>query len=193
MASYDAVTLEELKNALGVDGTDEDSSLARLITATTLEIEAALKTQFVQRSVIEYHEGGGKRIYPQRTPITQVTSIIDPGSRTVPSTQYVIRQQRFLEHWGHFDVAFTSAGQPTDWTVTFTAGWFASTAVVAPSVKAEIIRAIAAMREAPAAGISSVGVGDLSISYASPTAGGAVHPAIETAVNALHAYRGALL
>jgi Phage gp6-like head-tail connector protein len=196
MATYDAVTLDEAKHALSIDGTAEDEMLQRLISATTLEVERRLGTQFVKRAVVEYHEGGGKRIYPQRVPITEVTSIVDPAAHTVPSSNYVIRQQRWLEHFGHFDNAYTTAGQQTDWVVTYVAGWSASTSVVAPDVKAEIIRAVAGMREAPASGTTSVSVGDLSLSYA--RSGGvadvesATSAAIDAAVAALHAYQGVL-
>lgn len=190
MATYDAVTLDEAKHALSIDGTAEDEMLQRLISATTLEVERRLGTQFVKRAVVEYHEGGGKRIYPQRVPIAEVTSIVDPASNTVPASNYVIRQQRWLEHYGHFDNAYTTAGQQTDWVVTYVAGWFASTSVVAADVKAEIIRAVAGTREAPAAGTASVGVGDLSVSYdnaASPSTA-----AVDAAAAALHAYQGVL-
>jgi hypothetical protein len=195
MATLDAVTLPEVKTALGIDGTAEDAALARLITATTLEVERALRTQFVQRSVVEYHPGECRRFYVQVVPIASVTSVVDPAGTTCPSTQYVVRQKRYIEHWGHFFNAFTSAGQVADWTVTYTAGWFASTAAVTADVKAEIIRAIAAAREAPNAGVSSVGVGDLSISYAAGQAatGGSMPAHVEAAAAALVAYRGVLL
>lgn len=194
MATYDAVTLGELKTALQIDGTAEDEALARLISATTLEVERRLGTQFVIRSLVEYHEGGGKRLYPQRAPIASVTTIVDPAANAVLSTQFVVRQQRWIEHWGNFPNAYSTTGQPTDWTVTYTAGWFASTSVVAQDVKAEIVRAVAALREAPAAGVASVGVADLSISYTGRYAGEVpTTPAIDAATAALQAYRGVLL
>lgn len=192
MATYDAITLDEAKVFLALEGTSEDEVLARLISGTTLEVERKLGTQFVQRSVVERHEGGCKRIYPQVVPVVSVTSIVDPAGNTVPSTDYVVRQQRWLEHFGRFNPAQTTAGQVTDWTVTFTAGWFASTSAVAADVKQEVLRAVAALRESPAAGVSSVGVGDLSISYLSASTL-SVSPAIEEAVANLYAYRGVLL
>lgn len=192
MATYDAVTLTEAKDFLALEGTAEDETIVRLITGTTLEVERKLATQFVQRSVVEYHEGGGKRIYLQRIPIVSVASIVDPAGNTVLATDYVVRQQRWLEHFGHFNSAQTTAGQITDWTVTYTCGWFASTAAVAADVKQEVLRAIAALRESPAAGVSSVGVGDLSISYGG-AGSGPTSPAIEEAAANLYAYRGVLL
>jgi hypothetical protein len=191
MATYDAVTLIELKTALSIDGTAEDVSLARLISATTLEVERLLGTQFVIREVVEEHEGGERRIYPQVLPIVAVSSVVDPAGNAVPSDQYVVRRKRWLEHWGHFPLAFNSAGQQTDYTVTYTAGHFSSTSAVAPDVKDEIIRALGTLREAPAAGVNSVGVGDLSISYAA--APETSSPAIAGAAAALHRYRGVLL
>ena len=192
MATYDAVTLDEVKIALGIEGTAEDASLARLISAVTLEVERQLGTQFVQRTITESHWGGEKRLYLNRTPIASVTSMTDARAVVFSSSNYVIRQQRWLEAFGHFDRAYNSAGQETDWTVVYTAGWFASTSAVSPDVKGELIRAISSMREAPNAGVNSIGVGDLSISYASSTTG-AVTPSIESAAVALHAYRGVVL
>jgi hypothetical protein len=191
MATYDAITLEEAKGGLSLDGTAEDENIARLISGVTLELERRLGTQFVQRSLVERHEGGCKRIYPTRTPIISVTSIVDPAANTVPSTDYVIRQQRWLEHFGMFNHAFATSGQRTDWTITYTAGWFASASVITPDIKAEFIRALQGLRETPAAGVASVHVGDLSIAYA----GAAVpnSPAMDAAVVALYAYRGVLL
>lgn len=196
MATYDAVTMDEAKVALGLEGTSEDENLARLITGITLELERRLRTQFIQRAVTEYHEGGSKRIYLQRTPIVSVTSITDPAANTVAATDYVIRQQRWLEHYGCFDHAFTTSGQKTDWIIVYNAGWFASTAAVTKDVKTEVLRAIGSMREAPAAGVQSVTVGDLSISYGSNTGGTTTFestPSVDAAVAALHAYAGVLL
>lgn len=194
MATYDAVTMDEARDSLGISGFAEDEALQRLVSALTLEIERRLGTQFVQRSLVEYHEGGGKHIYLGRAPIVSVASIVDPAGNVVAADQFVIRQQRWLEHWGRFYNAYTSAGQPTDWTVTYTAGWFATTAAVSPDVKAEILRAVAGMREAPAAGVASVGVGDLSISYSGRYSGEVpTTPVVDGAVAALHAFRGVLL
>jgi hypothetical protein len=196
MATYDAVTLIEVKTALSIDGTAEDVSLARLISATTLEVERLLGTQFVIREVVEQHEGGERRIYPQVLPIVAVSSVVDPAGNAVPAGQYVVRQKRWLEHWGHFPLAFNSAGQQTDYTVTYTAGHFSSTSTVAPDVKAEIVRAVGTLREAPAAGVTSVSVGDLSISYAGRYANqgsATLSPAIEAAANSLDRYRGVVL
>lgn len=194
MAALDAVTLPEVKGALGIDGTAEDEMLVRLITATTLEIERRLRTQFVQRAVVEYREGGSKRIYPGVIPIVSITSIADPAGNTVGPTLYVIRQQRWLEAYGHFNQAFAVGGQMTDWTITYVAGWFANTTGVAADVKAEVIRAIGGLREAPAAGVSSVGVGDLSVSYSAPVGvDGEAAPAVAAAVASLTAYQGVLL
>lgn len=194
MATYDAVTLDEVKVSLALEGTAEDEMLARLISGVTLEVERRLGTQFIQRSLVEYHEGGSKRIYPQRAPIITVTSLVDPAGNVIPATDYVIRQQRWLEHFGHFNPAQTTAGQVTDWTVTYTAGWFASTSVVAADVKHEMLRALGALRESPAAGVSSVSVGDLSINYGQ-LAGSTVptNPAMDECIASLYAYRGVLL
>ena len=109
-----------------------------------------------------------------------------------PRVSHCALRPPVFEHFWTFPRAYTSAGQETDWTITYVPGWFASTGVVSPDVKAEVIRAVSALREQPAPGVSSVSVGDLSVAY-----GGApdaqMSPAIDAATMALYAYRGVLL
>lgn len=162
----DVVKIDKVKAVLQIDGTAEDERLAHLISAVSLELEKRLGTAFVQRSFTEQHEGGRKRVYLDQLPIVTVASMTDAASNTLTlDTEYTIRQGRYIEAIGYFPHAVNSQGQRGDWTITYTAGWFASTAAVAPDVRAEAMRVIAALREAPAPTAQSVRVGDLAVTY----------------------------
>lgn len=221
MAAYDAISLPEVKEALRIEGTDGDKHLQTLVTGLTLELERLLGTQFVQRSVVEYHPGGQRRMYLSRAPITAVASIVDtqsPTPATVAATDYTIRQRRWLERaGGTFPTAYDANGNASEWTVTYTAGWFATTAVVSADVKEQIVRVLNSVRTSPETAIrsssssapdmtaaSSVKVGDLAITYASGStsasqfssyqgAGGLPAAILAGAAEALFAYRGVWL
>jgi hypothetical protein len=192
MATTDVVTLDKAKTVLNIDGTSEDGRLAHLISAVSLELEKRLGTAFIQRSFVEQKEGGRKRIYLDRLPIVTVASMTDPASNTKTlDTDYVIRQGRYLEGIGYFAHAVNDQGQRTDWTITYTAGWFADTASVAFDVRAEALRVIGALREAPAPNAQSVRVGDLAVSYRTlDTAKG--QTLLDESVNVLASYAGRL-
>jgi hypothetical protein len=167
-ATTDVVKIDKVKAVLQIDGTSEDERLAHLISAVSLELENRLGTIFVQRSFTEKKPGGGKRIYLDRLPIVTVASMQDtatsPNTLTL-DTEYTIREDRYLEAIGYFSHAVNPQGQRTDWRIQYTAGWFVSTAVVAADVRAEAIRVIGALREAPAPNAQSVRVGDLAVTY----------------------------
>lgn len=207
MAAYDAITLAEAKEALRIEGTNGDEHLQRLITGLTLELERRLGTQFVQRAVVEYRPGNCRTIYPNVTPVVSVTTIVDTQSTpvTVSSKDYTIRQRRWLE--GYFPTAYDVNGRVSDWTITYVAGWFASTSLVAQDVKEQMVRILNAVRTSPDTATSteetsaeSVKVGDLSISYGAPSSsssssssGGFPATMLDGAAEALFAYRGAWL
>lgn len=191
-ATTDLVTLDKAKAVLQIDGTSEDARLAHLISAVSLELEKRLGTAFVQRSFTDYKEGGRKRIYLDRLPIVTVASMTDPASNTKTlNTDYLIRQQRYLEGIGYFAHAVNDQGQRADWTIVYTAGWFTDTASVAFDVRAECLRVIGALREAPAPNAQSVRVGDLAVTYRGlNTAQG--ETLLDESVNVLADYAGRL-
>jgi uncharacterized phiE125 gp8 family phage protein len=169
MAQANALAdLGEVKAFLGVTTSADDALIEALTDAASDRIEQLCQTAFIIRSFVEYHEGARKRLFLQRYPITEVTSIADPAGNTIPATDYIIKKDRgILEHFGHFWVAQTTGGQPTQWTVTYKAGRFADTSVVTEDLKLACKQLVAKPYDQKVAGVSSVGVGDLSISYAS--------------------------
>jgi hypothetical protein len=165
-ATTDVIKIDLVKAVLQIDGTSEDARLAHLISAVSLELEKRLGTAFVQRSFTEKKAGGGKRIYLDRPPIVTIASMADPAGNTLTAdTEFVVRQDRYLEAIGYFTHGVNDEGQRTDWTIQYTAGWFADTASVAHDVRAEALRVIGALREAPAPTAQSVRVGDLAVTY----------------------------
>lgn len=165
MATTDALTLDEAKELLGIDGSSQDTKLQGLIGSVTRQLERRLGTHFVQRSVTEEHAGLVRRIYLNRSPIVSVTSITDPAGYTVPSTDFVVREKRYLEHWGRFWQAQTTAGQPTNWTVVYVAGWFADQKVVDELVKSEVAKLISMQLTQPDPRMTSITVDDISMGF----------------------------
>lgn len=165
-ATTDVVKIDNAKAILNIDGTDEDARLAHLISSVSLELETRLGAVFIQRSFTEKKEGGRKRIYLDRLPIVSVASMTDPAGNTLTvDTDFLVRQDRYIEGIGYFPHAVNDQGQRADWSIVYTAGWFASTAVVTFDVRAEALRVIGALREAPAPNAQSVRVGDLAVTY----------------------------
>lgn len=163
----DLVKLDKAKAVLSIDGTSEDVRLAHLISSVSLELEHRLGCAFIQRNFTDKKEGGRKRIYLDRLPIVSVTSITDPAANTVAATDYVIRQDRYLEAIGFFDHAVTAQGQRADWTIIYKAGWFATTTAVTEEIQQEVLRVIDVLRQAPSPTATSVRVGDLAVTYGS--------------------------
>jgi hypothetical protein len=191
-AITDVVKIDLAKAVLQIDGTSEDSRLAHLISAVSLELEKRLGTAFVQREFTEKKAGGVKRIYLDHLPIVSITSVTDPAGNTLTvDTQFVVRQDRYLEALGYFSQAVNSQGQRTDWTIVYQAGWFADTASVAHDVRAEALRVIGALREAPAPNAQSVRVDDLAVTYrdVGSEKGGTV---LDESMNVLADYAGRL-
>jgi hypothetical protein len=165
-ATTDVVKIDKAKAVLNIDGTSEDARLAHLISAVSLELETRIGTIFIQRSFVEKKEGGRKRIYLDRLPIVSITSMTDPAGNTLTvEVDFLVRGDRYIEGIGYFPHAVNDQGQRTDWSITYTAGWFASTSAVAFDVQAEALRVIGALREAPAPNAQSVRVGDLAVTY----------------------------
>jgi hypothetical protein len=162
----DVVKIDLAKAVLQIDGTSEDARLAHLISAVSLELEKRLGTAFVRREFTDKKQGMVKRIYLDYLPVVSITSVQDPAGNTLTEdTEFVVQQDRYLEALGYFSHAVNSQGQRTDWTIVYEAGWFADTAAVAHDVRAEALRVIGALREAPSPTAQSVRVGDLAVTY----------------------------
>lgn len=172
MAATDLVDLAEAKRYLGITGTTDDTLIQEILSGVSLDIKNACQAPLVRETgLIEYHEGGKKRIFLRAYPVVSITSIQDsktPTPNEVPATDYFVRKDiGLLEHFGRFPIPVNNNGQRTVWTVTFEAGRFANTAAVPADLKLVANKMIARAWGRKEPGDESVSVGSLSITYAS--------------------------
>ena len=173
MATNDILTLAEAKAHLNITGSGSDTKVAALVTAASMLLDAAAKTFFVKRSVVELHWPRGKFLFPRARPVNSITSILDPAGNSVPAADYYLDTDRsFIAHVGYWPTAVNATNLPVPWSVTLSAGWFANTAAVAEDVKQACRLRLSAIWDRPNPDVSSVGVGGLSVSYGSAPGGG---------------------
>lgn len=160
------ISLVEAKSHLGITVADHDTLLEALVDGSSAAIEAYCRNIFVQRTVTEIAAGSVKRLYLKSYPIVSVTSITDPASNTVPSTDYVIyKAEGMLLHAGNWPVAQDTNGNVARWSVVYVAGRAANTAAVDADVKLACKLLVATRFSQRSGGIASKSVGDLSVSY----------------------------
>lgn len=167
------VSLAEAKSYLNITGTSRDVQIQAIVDGASALIEDFCQNAFVQRSFTEHytgginiHKGGAKRLYLKHFPIVSVASITDDRGYVMPSDQYVIWPEKgILEHFGYWYVPQTTTGAPGRWTVVYTAGRYANTAAVLPSLKLACNMLIATRWMARAPGIMRQRIGELDIQW----------------------------
>lgn len=84
VADLDVLTLDEAKEALGIDpdDTEDDELLARKITAVSQALDG-LCGPVVQRTVTEVHAGGRPHVWVDQPPVKSFTSVTEYDA-TVP-------------------------------------------------------------------------------------------------------------
>ncbi len=167
MAAANALmTVAEAKVILGISGSTDDALLDVLIDAASAAIEQYCNAHLIQATVTERQWGGKQYIYLRKYPIVSVTSITDPAANTVTSTYYYIEKDMGrLRYDGTFPLAYNSAGLVAEWTIVYVAGFFANQGAVTQDVKMACARTVAWLKDNPSPGVTSVGVGSLSVSY----------------------------
>jgi hypothetical protein len=181
MADTDLVTLDNLKVILGISGTARDTQLSMLISAASKLIERRCVTYFVKRAgIVEKRAGsanwnvkvltypvqqGVKNLYLDGRPINGVTSIVDPKGNTVEAIDYsIIARKGILRHAGYWPVAVDANNLPSEWTITYDAGLFDSTATVEEGLSLACVRLVQDMvQRGP--GVGSKSANGVSVSY----------------------------
>ena len=75
-ASTDLTTLDIVKRALGIEGSDDDTYLTRLIDAASEGIENYCGREFAKQDITEEFDGTGSTDYPTKQyPINSVTAL----------------------------------------------------------------------------------------------------------------------
>lgn len=202
MAAIDLVSLQEAKDHLEITGTAKDAVLPGLISGASLQLEQWCKTQLVQRAVVErqtafQHDGRGSMLtsegfgqgtrfmYLRLYPIVTMTSIVDESSTPqsmVENVDYYARKRLgVLEHFSIWPMPY-KGDLVGEWIVTYTAGWFASTATVDANVKLACNMLVAEHLARKAAALMSMSTGTVTMQFSDP--GDAGLPAVVRALMA---------
>lgn len=159
MATLDILTDSEASLAAsGIDTAVSPIELARMVTAVSARIDE-LVGPVVNRTVTEYHDGGGF-IYPRQTPVSSVTTLkhwdgtstttytLDTWGTAANTYGFVIETSGSYSHDAR--IVCRSSGTPTTFPtghqslqLVYVAGRAASTAAVAERYKecaAEVLR-----------------------------------------------------
>lgn len=166
------ISLQEVKDFLGITSTSEDALLEILVDAASQAIEGYLRgTWVVQRSTAEeYERPQGNRVFLRHRPIVSVTSIADPSGQTIPATDYEIHNaQGFLMLTNAWQIPRGTSSQRSFYTITYVAGMVTVTANVARRFKQACQMFVASLRSrGKSSGVIERSVGDLSVRYAEP-------------------------
>ena len=136
--SYALITTAEARLGRGMPtGTDYETLIDALVDSASQAIEDHCNNIFVIRAVTErvmWERIAGRSVIALRKyPIVSVTSIQDQDSpaNSIPSTDYWVDPDAgFLVGTGGWQVPVNANGFATYWTVTYTAGRYATTAAV---------------------------------------------------------------
>ncbi len=126
-ASVDLTSKANVKEYLGISGTDDDDFIDNLIDRASEAIESHCRREFNSEERTEYHDGrGSSRLVLKHRPVTAVASIYDDlnrdfGSGTlISSSDYLVREDEGI-------VEFVSSSSFKDGRlnvkVTYTGGY----------------------------------------------------------------------
>lgn len=128
------MSLQDAKEWLGLeaDSTLDDYRLSLILQGVKAQVDAFCGTPLVAVSTAQKFSGGGCRWYLDRRPVTSIASILDPAGNSIDATSYLLLEELgILEAYVIFPRARNAAGAVARWTVTYTAGHFATEGAVA--------------------------------------------------------------
>jgi hypothetical protein len=170
------ITLEEAKEFPGMSSlaAADEATVRALIDAASLAIEEHVQNPIVQRAFTEDYAyddirqstEGSNRIYLRHYPIVSVASITDPAGETIDATTYWIdKPHGCLVRTSGWDMPKDANGWVTYWTIVYTAGRYANTALVPAHMKHACKAWVSQLYKRPDQSVTSKSVGDLSLSY----------------------------
>lgn len=189
LSAHALITLEEVKALLGITSTSFDDKLTGIINFQSARLDRWCRVGLVQRTYVEQYLGSAKderTFYPELAnpdrefftggqtreialrhyPVVSVASIEDGDGNSVASTDYHIRKrQGILEHFGGWPIPYDANELLGEWTITYTAGFFANTAAVTEDVKAAVFALVARQHSVLVPGVASMATGTLSVSF----------------------------
>ena len=142
----------------------EEGALQDLIDSMSLAIEARVGCQILDRSVVEYLDGGVKTLHTEH-PIVSVTPIASPDATVITAANYYFTpRSHLLRHSANWPHAYTTNSVRAKWIVTYVGGIMASPS---DDLRLACGKAVAWAYEKRGSSpdASSIGVGSLSVSY----------------------------
>lgn len=140
---YDIVSVYEAKEYLGLelDVHDDDQLLLRLTRSATAALEGYLRNNIVSRSATDSFLGYQRTWFLSRYPVASITSIVDAAANALTTDDYILIPETGMVHSrvGVFPQGVDSSGLTSRWTVTYTAGRFATAADVTPDFRLAIL------------------------------------------------------
>lgn len=121
------VTLEHLKEYLGITGSSDDALLAAIINGISQRVHDHCQRYLLSKSYTHYFSGGGNRtLLLAMSPVTSVTSVHDDTLREFGAATLVAAADRLVERSG----LMTCINDKVAWgrgvlnvKVVYTAGW----------------------------------------------------------------------
>lgn len=141
------VSLQDAKAWLGIDFEDslDDYRLTQILTGVKAQVDAFCNTPLVQRQLTQKFLGGADIWYLNACPVASIVSVTDPAGNSLTSSDYMLLEELgFLEsRSGRFPTARTTDFLADRWTVTYTAGHFATEGAVAADAANAILDLVA--------------------------------------------------
>src|SRR5687768_8303405 len=108
------VTLAELKERMGISGTDQDLELTDALLSAEERVDSFTNSRFTPTTVTEYYSGnGGRRFQLRGRPVISVTSVTLDAS-SVDAESYVVEEGGFIalpeDLEGRVDIRLRAAG-----------------------------------------------------------------------------------
>lgn len=136
------VSLLDAKQWLGLeeDDTLDDYRLTQILNGVREQVDKFCGTPLIAVAHTQKFEGGDRAWYLDRRPVTAITSILDPASHAILSTDYLLYEELgIIEFFGTAPRATRATGQRDRWTVLYTAGHFATEGTVSPDAANAIL------------------------------------------------------
>lgn len=168
------IALSEAKKYLRIPATfcEDDDFLEIIIPGCEKMIEDYLRTAILVRQFAQQFDGGEHLWILDYRPVVSIVSILDPKGNSIDPDRYLLRKELGqIQAYHYFPRAVRTDGSRDRWTVTYTAGHFATAGAVSESIRLGILQMIAHRFFQPQPGVQGMTMGKSSISMIpNPTA-----------------------
>lgn len=160
----DLCTLDDVKLLSEMVTTGFDADLASRITTVSHNLQVALSIDLELQSYVEYHTGGGKRLYVRNPPIVSIASIVLSTSFDFASGETLAAADYLLVN-NNWDILHVNnwPGHQGSLKVTYTSGFAAAANVPVPIRQAVAKQVMFEFQHRKSTGLTQVELADGSI------------------------------